>query len=102
MNISPFSQSSRSNSAVHWEKPQDNRTFSVERECHLQMTKILVICEKIALIAIGSTRRVGHVTCKESDWKSQLTIGRQQSNYREVPRWEIFMEQELNLGLDLG
>ena len=35
--------------------------------------------EKIALIAIGSTRRVGHVTCKESDWKSQLTIGRQQS-----------------------
>ena len=79
MNISPFSQSSRSNSAVHWEKPQDNRTFSVERECHLQMTKILVICEKIALIAIGSTRRVGHVTCKESDWKSQLTIGRQQS-----------------------
>lgn len=73
----PFSQSSRSNSAVHWEKPQDNRTFSVERECHLQMTKILVICEKIALIAIGSTRRVGHVTCKESDWKSQLTIGTQ-------------------------
>ena len=102
MNISPFSQSSRSNSAVHWEKPQDNRTFSVERECHLQMTKILVICEKIALIAIGSTRRVGHVTCKESDWKSQLTIGRQQSNYREVPRWEIFMEQDLRFGLDLG
>ena len=75
----PFSQSSRSNSAVHWEKPQDNRTFSVERECHLQMTKILVICEKIALIAIGSTRRVGHVTCKESDWKSQLTIGKGQT-----------------------
>ena len=74
----PFFQSSRSNSAVHWKKPQDNRTFSVERECHLQMTKILVICEKIALIAIGSTRRVGHVTYKESDWKSQLTIGRQQ------------------------
>ena len=43
------------------------------------MTKILVICEKITLIAIGSTRRVGHVTCKELDWKSQLTIGRQQS-----------------------
>ena len=105
MNISPFSQSSRSNSAVHWEKPQDNRTFSVERECHLQMTKILVICEKIALIAIGSTRRVGHVTCKESDWKSQLTIGRQQSEsllYREVLRREILMEQDLRFGLDLG
>ena len=23
-------------------------------------------------------------------------------NYREVLRWEIFMEQELNFGLDLG
>ena len=25
-----------------------------------------------------------------------------QSNYREVPQWEIFMEQELRFGLDLG
>ena len=25
-----------------------------------------------------------------------------QSHYREVPRWEIFMEQELRFGLDLG
>ena len=25
-----------------------------------------------------------------------------QSHYREVPRWEIFMEQEMRLGLDLG
>ena len=25
-----------------------------------------------------------------------------QSCYREVPRWEIFMEQELRFGLDLG
>ena len=25
-----------------------------------------------------------------------------QSLYREVPRWEIFMEQELRFGLDLG
>ena len=23
-------------------------------------------------------------------------------NYRVVPRWEIFMEQELRFGLDLG
>ena len=26
----------------------------------------------------------------------------EQSHYREVPRWEIFMEQELRFGLDLG
>ena len=25
----------------------------------------------------------------------------EQSHYREVPRWEIFMEQELRFGLDL-
>ena len=25
-----------------------------------------------------------------------------QSHYREVPRWEIFMEQEFRFGLDLG
>ena len=25
-----------------------------------------------------------------------------QSNYREVPQWEISMEQELRFGLDLG
>ena len=25
-----------------------------------------------------------------------------QSHYREVPRWEIFIEQELRFGLDLG
>ena len=25
-----------------------------------------------------------------------------QSHYKEVPRWEIFMEQELRFGLDLG
>ena len=29
------------------------------------------------------------------------TIGTQ-SHYREVPRWEIFMEQELRFGPDLG
>ena len=28
--------------------------------------------------------------------------GSDQSHYREVPRWEIFMEQELRFGLDLG
>ena len=27
---------------------------------------------------------------------------RLQSHLREVPRWEIFMEQELRFGLDLG
>ena len=25
-----------------------------------------------------------------------------QSQYREVPQWEIFMEQEMRFGLDLG
>ena len=30
------------------------------------------------------------------------TIGRVQSHYREVTRWEIFIEQELRLGMDLG
>ena len=28
--------------------------------------------------------------------------GSNHSHYREVPRWEIFMEQELRFGLDLG
>jgi len=26
----------------------------------------------------------------------------EQRHFREVPRWEIFMEQELRFGLDLG
>ena len=29
-------------------------------------------------------------------------VAYRQSHYREVPRWEIFMEQELRFGLDLG
>ena len=29
-------------------------------------------------------------------------FGYWQSHYREVPRWEIFIEQELRFGLDLG
>ena len=33
--------------------------------------------------------------------KKRLKIA-EQSHYREVPRWEIFMEQELRFGLDLG
>ena len=32
---------------------------------------------------------------------SQIIIAAQ-SHYREVPRWEIFMEQESRFGLDLG
>ena len=33
-----------------------------------------------------------------------ITKGKRQRqiHYREVPRWEIFMEQELRFGLDLG
>ena len=31
-----------------------------------------------------------------------VSICGDQSHYREVPRWEIFMEQELRFGLDLG
>ena len=30
------------------------------------------------------------------------SVSAKQSHYREVPRWEIFMEQELRFGLDLG
>ena len=34
---------------------------------------------------------------------SKLLLGTsKQSHYREVPRWEIFMEQELRFRLDLG
>ena len=32
--------------------------------------------------------------------KTQLSS--KQSHYREVPGWEIFMEQELRFGLDMG
>ena len=34
-------------------------------------------------------------------WKVEVATYRQ-SHYREVPRWEIFMEQELRFGLHLG
>ena len=34
------------------------------------------------------------------DSKENTTLTQRQ--YREVPRWEIFMEHELRLGLDLG
>ena len=33
---------------------------------------------------------------------SRLKKNTSQSHYREVPRWEIFMEQELRFGLNLG
>ena len=32
----------------------------------------------------------------------KISYSFRQSHYREVPRWEIFMEQELRFGLDLG
>ena len=35
-------------------------------------------------------------------FKMGLLIPCMQSHYREVLRWEIFMEQELRFGLDLG
>ena len=34
--------------------------------------------------------------------RNEFAMGSEQSHYREVPRWEIFMEQELRFGLDLG
>ena len=34
--------------------------------------------------------------------EQQIGILTNQSHYREVPRWEIFMEQELRFGLDSG
>ena len=34
--------------------------------------------------------------------KASLSLELQQSHYREVPQWEIFMEQELRYRLDLG
>ena len=36
------------------------------------------------------------------DIRVQIDWVCKQSHYREVPRWEIFMEQELRFGLDLG
>ena len=39
----------------------------------------------------------------EIDERQFMTLfGFDQSIYREVPLWEIFMEQELRFGLDLG
>jgi hypothetical protein len=40
---------------------------------------------------------VCHLTLKTPQYG-----GYSQSHYREVPRWEIFMEQELRFGLELG
>ena len=34
--------------------------------------------------------------------EKSLLFALNQSHYREVARWEIFMEQELRFGLDLG
>ena len=43
------------------------------------------------------TMRYVHKLLSSSSSKSL-----KQSHYREVPQWEIFMEQELRFGLDLG
>ena len=34
--------------------------------------------------------------------KNRVHVHYNQSHYREIKRWEIFMEQELRLRLDLG
>ena len=39
---------------------------------------------------------------EQIDIRVQIDWVCKQSHYREVPRWEIFMEQELRFGLDLG
>ena len=38
---------------------------------------------------------------KQDKKRGSLGLSSKQSHYREVPRWEIFMEQELRFGLDL-
>ena len=44
---------------------------------------------------------IAHCVC--SVWGGKVKSARHsQSHYREVPRWEIFVEQELRFGLDLG
>ena len=55
-----------------------------------QLFFFLVACQKWLFIHIFA-------------WKwSFVSFRANQSHYREVPRWEIFMEQELKFGLDLG
>ena len=47
-----------------------------------------------------------HICCQEYSGAYNAmqwwNYNQSQSHYREVPRWEIFMEQELRFGLDLG
>ena len=40
--------------------------------------------------------------CHLVGWITGRRPGHRQSHYREVPRWEIFMGQELRFGLSLG
>ena len=40
--------------------------------------------------------------CHLVGWITGRRPGHRQSHYREVPRWEIFMGQELIFELDLG
>ena len=42
------------------------------------------------------------VTALKAKTKEPPKTTADQSHYSEVPRWEIFMEQELRFGLDLG
>ena len=56
----------------------------------------------MALSVLGSSDAKGAITHEVCCLLVQWVKCCNQSHYREVPQWEIFMEQEMRFGLDLG
>ena len=91
-------------------------TFNLLKNCFwndFQTGFCLLICRLSNIISFVDTKGLMIIKrysalCKWTVWKKSLELSlslcgsRLQSHYREVPRWEIFMEQELRFVLDLG
>ena len=58
--------------------------------------------EHCSRITSSSKQQKFQTKSKHSKPRLKVRVPSTQSHYREIPVWEIFMEQELRFGLDLG
>ena len=73
-------------------------TSSVLTMIYFYSADVCRISQRLLYCCAEKTKKPGNETLF---WTSYIPISTQ-SHYREVPRWGIFMEQELRFGLDFG
>ena len=86
-----FSPSSTATSAAAAKQPPLSKPSKKSTSSKIKSGVRPRICERLVIDCINSPE---HRCC-------QYKVPSQASHYREVPRWDIFMEQELRFGLNL-